>query len=477
MSEPTQTFIRNFAHSVRFRLLLWFTSILAIVLVFFSSFLYITQSRDLEDDSVGRLERQMLRARDELNIESEKETDQNSVPFLSLEDAQWMALLDASGNVITSKGELPATDLINFANTDKSLPSDHDGDIHATYSIDRNTNAIIMIEPIGEKDHANTLIMASALDPDNRMKDLRNSLLIGSLLTLLISSVGGYWLASRAMKPVGDLTRAARAISESDLSVRVIADSKDEIGELADTFNQMLARLQTAFERQRQFVSDASHELRTPLTIINLESRAGFSDKSTLEDTRAALRSIHDENQLMSGLVNDLLTLARMDAGQMKVEKKPNDLSDIALDAIDRLRGLAEGSDARLEAGDLPETMVNVDRAMVLQMTSDLIENAIKHGRGKKNVIKVCTGLENNSAFIQVSDSGHGIPKDQLPFIFDRFYRVDQVRSRNEDEGTAGSGLGLSIVRFLAEANGGVIEVDSSEGVGTTFVVKFPLAA
>ncbi len=155
--------------------------------------------------------------------------------------------------------------------------------------------------------------------------DLESRLLFtlaaGSLVTLIIALLGGYWLADRAMRPVHTITQAARTIGETDLSRRLNMKSKDELGELANTFDGMLGRLQAAFERQRQFVADASHELRTPLTIVNLETSRTLASPRKPEEYRHALAIIHSENDFMTALVNDLLTLARMDAGQAVMEK------------------------------------------------------------------------------------------------------------------------------------------------------------
>ena len=159
--------------------------------------------------------------------------------------------------------------------------------------------------------------------------------------------------------------------------------SKDELGELANTFDGMLGRLQAAFERQRQFVADASHELRTPLTIVNLETSRALASPRKPEDYRHALAIIHSENDFMTALVNDLLTLARMDAGQAVMERLPVDLSDVVLETMERLAPLAARNGVRLEAGELPEAHILGDRQHLVQMVSNLVDNGIKYTTGR----------------------------------------------------------------------------------------------
>jgi len=237
-----------------------------------------------------------------------------------------------------------------------------------------------------------------------------------------------------------------------------------------------LARLQTAFERQRQFVADASHELRTPLTIVNLESSRALASKRTAPEYQRALGVIRSENEFMAHLVNDLLTLARMDSGQAAMEKTPLDLSDIALEAVERLAPLAERRNVRLETGDLPEVTILGDRRYLLQMMSNLVENGIKYTGGTERRVYVETGLQADSAWVRVSDTGPGIPPEHLPLLFERFYRVDKARARGDDDAQGGNGLGLSIVNWIVQAHNGEVRVESTPEAGTTFEVRFKAA-
>jgi signal transduction histidine kinase len=325
---------------------------------------------------------------------------------------------------------------------------------------------------------AGLVILGSPIDPYGLVNRLLLTLSAGSLLTLIIALVGGFWLADRAMRPVKTITQTARAIGETDLSRRLNMKNKDELGELANTFDAMLARLQAAFERQRQFVADASHELRTPLTIVTLETSRALASRRSAGEYKQALAIIHSENDFMTSLVNDLLMLARMDAGQAVVEQAPVDLSDVAVETVERLAPLAARNGVQMETGDLPEARILGDRQYLVQMVSNLVENGIKYTTGDSRRVRIETGAADGNAWLRVSDTGPGIAPEHIPHLFDRFYRIDKSRTRGAEDGTSsesptGSGLGLSIVQWIARTHGGEVHVESTLGVGTTFEARF----
>jgi len=468
----------NFFHSIRFRLLLWFTAILALVLVLFSAFIYYNQSRDLEDDSIGRLERRLVRLQSTLRTSLHEEDGQVSLPEDIVQEDDLFALISSEGQVLVSKGTFPASDSIQTATQAyKSHSNQEESFENSAAWVDKSSGYVFVVAPIfGESGKTSLVVLGGLLDPDEQMKGLFTTLLLGSLLTLAIAIGGGFWLADRAMRPVRTITHTARSIGETDLSRRINLSSKDELGELANTFDNMLARLQAAFERQRQFVADASHELRTPLTIVNLETSRALAAHRSQQEYERALRVIHSENDFMSHLVNDLLMLARMDNNQMSLKKVPLDLSDVTVDAIDRLTPLAARKNVKLETGDLPEARMLGDRQSLLQMVSNLVENAIKYTEGEEKKVYIETGVQDGCAWVRVSDNGPGIAPEHIPHLFDRFYRVDKARARamdDESESPTGSGLGLSIIQWIAQAHGGEVKVESMPGNGSSFEVRF----
>jgi signal transduction histidine kinase len=461
----------TFIHSIRFRLVMWFTIILVLVLFTFSSFIYYNQTRDIRGEAMYHLERKFTDIVDVL-WGSPKET-----PVLQPNDI--FILFDINGKVLINQGISSSQDMVTLIKQAQSTKpqANNEGDEAAIWWIqDWKSGAsryCFMLKTVKISNQDGYAILGSPFDPYGLNNRLLFTLLLGSLFTIVVAISGGLWLADRAMRPVHAITQAALTISETDLNRRLKMTGKDELAELANTFDGMLERLQAAFERQRQFVADASHELRTPLTIVNLESNRALAAKRTPQEYQRALGVIRSENEFMSHLVGDLLTLARMDAGQLGIENKRLDLSDIALESVERLAHLAEKKNVKLDAGELPEVYILGDRQYLLQMMSNLVENAIKYSPGPDNHVIVETGLDADTAWLRVSDDGEGISPEHLPHLFTRFYRVNKARSREESDQEGGSGLGLSIVDWIVKAHNGDIQVESTPGAGTTFEMRF----
>ncbi|MBE3119606.1 MAG: HAMP domain-containing protein, partial [Candidatus Atribacteria bacterium] len=269
-------------HSIRFRLVLWFTAILAFVLFVFSAFLFYTQSHNLQEEAIHEMDRRVTGLAEIVQTALRQEAGQISIPNGLLRDTDVFILLSPDGQVLASQGSIPAQEAIQIVSAGLQT-TPRTSESPAIYWTSPNSqNYAFIITPVqGQLEINFLMIFGGILDPNALVRRFLLTLVAGSLLTLAIALVGGFWLADRAMRPVKTITQAARTISETDLSCRLNMKSKDELGELANTFDAMLARLQAAFERQRQFVADASHELRTPLTIVNLEtSRATASRRS-----------------------------------------------------------------------------------------------------------------------------------------------------------------------------------------------------
>jgi len=458
----------SFLYGIRFRLLLWFAFILSLVLFVFSMFIYFSQARDIRGEAVYRLGRKA-----ELIVEAVR---WGNAPQDALQETDIFLLFDLEGRAAASQGletEQEMLDLILSARNalDQGNERKSYGNSWVEERGGAGTHYIFIVAVSGNS----LIILGSPFDPYNLNGRLLFSLFFGSMLTLVVALGGGWWLAHRAMRPVHVITQTARAISETDLSRRLNLKTKDELGELANTFDAMLARLQAAFERQRQFIADASHELRTPLTIVNLETSRALSARRTPQEYQRAMNVIHSENEFMTHLVNDLLVLARIDSGQSAIQKEQLDLSDIALEAVERLSHLAEQKQVRLETGDLPELSMPGDRQLLIQMMSNLIENGIKYTAGEDRRVKVETGAGVDYVWARVSDNGPGIPSEHLSHLFDRFYQADKARTQNAEDESSGSGLGLAIVQSIAQIHGGEVRVQSAPGEGTVFEARFKL--
>ncbi len=293
-------------------------------------------------------------------------------------------------------------------------------------------------------------------------------------LALLLSGAGGLLLANQALRPVDSITKAAEQIGAGDLTGRVPAPKKmDEIGRLAATFNSMIARLQAAFERQKQFTSDASHELRTPLAVMRGELEVTLRRARTPEEYQRTLGSNLEEVIRLSRLVEDLLMLARADAGRVELHCEPVNLTELCRNTTEYISPLADEREQTLTYQAPPQAItINADQQRLKQLLLNLLDNAIKY-TDHHGTITLSLTTENQHTVLTVADSGRGIPAEDLPHVFDRFFRRS---AKTSDRSTQGSGLGLSIVKWIVDAHGGSIEVQSKLGAGTTFTVRFPLA-
>lgn len=293
-------------------------------------------------------------------------------------------------------------------------------------------------------------------------------------LALLLSSFGGLVLANQALQPVDRITKAAEHIAAGDLAERVPVPQKmDELGRLASTFNYMISRLQSAFERQKQFTSDASHELRTPLAVMRGELEIALRRERTPEEYQRTLGSNLEEIIRLSRLVEDLLMLARADAGRVELRCEPINLSALCQNTAEYISPLAEQREQTLTYQTPPQAItINADQQRMKQLLLNLLDNAIKYTDQKGTITLILTTDEQH-AILAVADTGRGIPAEDLPHVFERFFRRS---AKTADRTASGSGLGLSIVKWIVDAHGGSIEAQSKVGEGTTFTVRLPLA-
>jgi signal transduction histidine kinase len=283
----------------------------------------------------------------------------------------------------------------------------------------------------------------------------------------LVAFVAGWFVARRALRPVTTLTNSAATIAESrQFSQRVTDGSRDELGRLAHTFNAMLASLEDAYESQVRFVSAASHELRAPLTVIQANLDLLQAARMSEGERKTAVSEASAEANRMARLVGDLLVLARADAG-VPIRREAVELDRILLEVIGEARHLARGQ--RLEVTDVEPIVVRGDRDRLKQLFLNLIENAIKYTPSTGH-IRVAITHRDHEAVIVIRDTGVGISADDLPRVFERFFRADRARSRDP----GGSGLGLAIAQWVAAEHGGRIELTSIPGVGTTLTIRLP---
>lgn len=307
----------------------------------------------------------------------------------------------------------------------------------------------------------------------HEMEELRMVLFTLLPAGLALAVVGGYWLAGRALAPVQRMTETARTISAQNLRERIeVAQPEDELGRLAQTLNSMIGRLEQSFDAIRQFTADASHELLTPLTAMRTEVEVALRSARSPEDYQRVLASVLEEVERIARLADSLLLLSREDAGAAATVRRSVRLDDLVREVAGHSKALAEAANVTLEVGELPECTIEGDPDRLRQVFFNLLDNAVKYNRPGGS-IRICGRLGDQQVIIEVADTGVGIPAEELPRVFDRFYRVDKSRSRQ----MGGTGLGLSIVKALVENHGGRIDVESTPGRGSTFRVAFPLAS
>jgi two-component system, OmpR family, sensor kinase len=328
------------------------------------------------------------------------------------------------------------------------------------------------LERMGHLHAQHVLQVAAPLSGRNEMLRQLVWLLAGiTLLSGAATFIGGWWLALQAVRPVDEITRQAEAIRAGTLERRIVADAdSQEYESLVRVLNSMLDRLERSFDAQRRFTADASHELRSPLTALKGEIELALRRERAVAEYRRVLESNLQEVDRLTHLAQDLLTLARSDAGVMQPRFQVVDVGALAATVLDRLRGKATRRNVALELHGPGGAEGIVDRGLVEQLLWNLVDNAVKFSP-PGSAVSVTVAPVRDGLEIAVADQGPGIPEAHLPQIFDRFYRVDPARTSSLAGGT---GLGLAIVQAIAETHGGSVAVRNREGGGALFTVALP---
>ncbi len=475
--------------SIRLRLALWYTGLLAIMFLVFAPLVYLTLERQLlleVDrwlDPLGRRLQSAASADPRLleapaltsnpadlarTLADIPEQEKRLEPFTSA--GVFVEVLDPNGRVVARSPNLEGKSLPvpdgAFASAWWGTPAGFTADLEGT----RYRGLLL---PIGQAGNPQGFALAasSLAQVDDSLAGLRLLLLAGNALGLVLAVGVGWLIARNGLRPIEEITRTARAIALSQgFGQRLsVGESRDEVGRLAVTFNEMLASLDAAFAAQRRFVADASHELRSPLTSIrsNIDVLRRALD-APIEDRAEALADVAAELDRMSRLISDLLLLARADAGRrMEMEKVV--LDDLVKDVYRRIESQAGG--VALEVGPLRRTVVQGNAAWLKQLFLILLDNALKY-TPKGGSVGISLSRSGDSAVATVWDTGIGIAPEDLPHVFERFYRADKARARDE----GGAGLGLAIAQWIAEEHQGELTVQSEPGKGTIVTLKLPIS-
>jgi two-component system, OmpR family, sensor kinase len=407
-------------------------------------------------------------------VNSGETIDQNEIQQLTL-DGVFVIVRNGDGQILTQSVDLPSS--VEDLDTLWSQALQSGEAAGGTIEIAEDTPAYLYAVPVNPTDGSARVVEAGqSYEGVHRTLETFGSVLVFVVLgAFLLSVIGAYLLARTALSPVGAMAASAQKITESDLSERLpVTNPKDEVGSLAASFNNLLSRLEEAFarreeslSRQRRFVADASHELRTPLTTI--EGYAEMLEEWALADPETAHKSvsrIREESKRVREMVEGLLALARGDEGvPLKLESQ--DLGTVAAEVVRTARAVA-GDKVTIEYSP-PEhgVIATFDRTRIRQAISILLDNAIKY-TPQGGAVTLEVREQDSRAEVVVSDTGVGISKEHLPLIFERFYRVDEARTRG------GAGLGLAIARQILDDHGGTIAVQSELGKGSTFILQIP---
>lgn len=473
---------------LRIRLTLWYTFSLGLILFLFATFLYLQVRRSLFAQVDAALSLAAAQALINLDDEAEQlafQVEGNPGAIRRLNDDFVIYLRGPEGRILdTLSNEDSLPQFLQVTGFQTLLA---EGELWRVYN-----------QEVAIGDQRGQLQVAQELDLVNSiLANLQAQLLLGLPLALLLAGLGGYFLASRALRPVDRITQTAQAISASDLDQRIhYRGPADEIGRLASTLDNMLDRLQGAFVRERRFTGDAAHELRTPLA--GLKGRIGVT-LSQPRQAEAYAETLHDMEGQVDRLIrlsNDLLLMARLDQGQLRPQVDTIILSDFLSAVVDQVRPLTEAKSISLTTTIPPDLTIQGDLDLLIRLHLNLLDNAVKYTPPGGRVAVEAEGAERYVA-ISISDNGPGIPAEHLPRLFDRFYRVESDRSRAgrrpevhggqsalspgwRDDGRGGgptrggAGLGLAIAYEIARAHGGELSVQSEVDQGTTFMVRLP---
>lgn len=457
--------------SIRFRLAAWYFFSFALILGLFAFGAWFAMRASVgeavDHDLRTRIRDVRAFAEQELSLgqaELLEELQEHSLLGLG---GGLLQLSDGDGRVLFRSGRLK--------NTRLDLPTPATGDLSVKYaSLGAGRSSVRAASQIVDVQGTRFLIqVAEPMDEfDESLGRFEEILLILAPIFLLLASLGGFWMSSRALAPVDRITTDARQISISNLSMRLQSPPvKDELQRLTQTLNEMLDRIEAEVKRIVQFTADASHELRAPLTLIHTAAEFSLRRERTREDLLDAMRKIVRESARTSLLVDDLLLLARADSSTDELRLEPIDISATGREASEIAATLVEAKNIQFSASILKDpVIVNGSEQLISRLWLILLDNAVKY-TPEAGRVTFAMGVSNSQLETTVSDTGIGIAAADLPHVYDRFWRADRVRSRN----MGGAGLGLSIARWIVQRHGGEIEISSEPGRGSRVTVRLPV--
>ncbi|NOY37272.1 MAG: HAMP domain-containing protein [Chlorobi bacterium] len=452
-----------FSH-VRFRLTLWYTFTLVVILLLYAGISIMLVFFNLRNNIDTQLEHdyEVVEGMFEYGPGDSLHFDADDETFLN---ERWVEILTADGKPFFNSRPFSGQSLPPL------LPRQIQSATmrYKTISLNNGAHVRVMITKANIGGQQYILRMIRPLEPvHNELHKFFFLLLIALPVAILIAGAGGYLLAGKLLAPVGKMTEKARRISSDKLEERLpVINPEDELGQLAITMNDLLDRLQNAFERLRQFTYDAAHELRTPLTSIRSIGEVALQETDNKTNYREVIGSILEENNRLTQLVNSLLFLSRTDAQTYQVKPEQVTVSGLVRQTIEMIQPLAEEKNQTICFDDNAEITIKADPTLLRQALLNLLDNAIKYAPAD-TAITVTIRTTKDKIIIRIHDQGEKIPVSLKEKIFERFFRIDESRSKKTD----GSGLGLAIARWAVEVQGGSLYLDESSETGNTFVIN-----
>jgi heavy metal sensor kinase len=452
----------GFFRSIRFRLTIWYLTVIAVLLGAFGVSAYVLLSNQLLKTLDQSLSSTAVEIESGLRLEGGKITIVGqSNDLVLVYDSNGDLALRLGPNVAFSKVDLMVQNAL-LGLSDFETETIQGGQrvrlYAAPFTILPDTRvAVIVGRPPSE---ANSVLST-----------VRSIFVLSAFIVVGLAALGGMVMANRALSPVLRMTGLAENIGESSLGSRLEINSQDELGRLGSTLNRMIDRLETAFNRQRQFAADASHELRTPLSVIQAEASLALSKERGPDDYRKSLEIVSQEVAYMTNMLGSLLQMARSESGKEPLKFERVNLKEVLEDLEADVESLAREKGLDFDLSLLGNVEVEGDRVKLRQLFLNILDNALRYTPSGGS-ISASLIAKDGFAVVRVSDTGIGIPEEQLELIFERFHSVDKARSRSE----GGAGLGLAIAKQIVENHNGRIEVESKVGKGSTFRIFLPLS-
>jgi len=462
--------------SIRSRLTAWYVTLLAIILILFSVLLNYFLAKRLHES----VDNSLTVSATVVATSATMRLSNSPLPGLNQLFEQFMnqgnlnkfyRIYDGSGNVGSRSKNISAS---QFPLSQKAYAEALEGrNSYETFKVGAQQPIRVITMPILlEGKLINLVQVGTSLEAvQETLRNLKIFLFTAVPSVLILAALFARFMARRALKPISRIIDTAREIGQGqELSKRIpVLKIKDELGQLALTFNEMMNRLENSFAQMRQFSSDASHELRTPLTVLKGQNELVLSKQRKLEEYQEVISSNLEEINYMSKVLEDLFVLSKSDENQVNLDCKPLDLRALVEEVCKHAEVLAEEKNMKIVISFLEPSEFKGDEVRLRQMVWNVLQNGIKYTQ-RGGELKISLQNEDEFVLLSIQDTGIGIPEEDLPLIFNRFYRVDKARTRDE----GGSGLGLSICKQIAQAHKGKIEVESKLGVGTRFKIRLP---